>query len=276
MLYVIPILTILSGFFIYRHNGKKEVFSLDLVQFFYTFLLAPLFFVWAKSFVYFLMRSELGLDLSPGQIFTIDTALTVSMLYVYAFIVMHSLTKSFRLKVEQDPFYDLFGHSEYIHLWLSHIVMAIGGMMLFFVIGFVNVFFPLEWRLNPHIFYLLCFGGVITGSVAFLGLLLTDPKQEGRRYMRLMKLAIGMFFLFQITIYFLADPDFNSAYGMFWFNFFAFTTMLVWSFFTYRSSRIKSWFDRITHANKDTDLWGMNTQLFSTPQNSETRMTEER
>lgn len=270
MLYVIPILTILSGFVLYRHNGKKELFSLDVIQFFYTFLLAPLFFVWAKSFLYFLLRSELGLSLSPGQIFTIDTAFTLVLLYIYAFIVMHSVTKTFRLKTEQDPLYDVFNHSEYIHLWLSHISIAIGGMMIFCIMGIFNVFFPLEWLLATPLFYLLCAGGVLTGSVAFLGLMLTDPKQEGRRYMRLMKLAIGLFFLFQVSVYFAIDPDFNSKYGMFWFNFFAFTTMLIWAFFTYKSSRIRSWFEKITRANTDTEQWGINPQLFGPSDSNKT------
>ncbi len=262
-LYVIPLLALISGVYIYRHNGKFELFNLDLVQFFYTFLLAPLFFVWAKSFIYLLLRTELGDTLSSNQLFLADTAFTVIMLYVYAFLVMHSLTKTFRLKSEQDPFYDLFKHSEYIHLWLSHIVVLIGGMAMFFLLGVANVFFPTQWVLRDALFTLLVLGGIVSGMLSYLGIALTDPKQEGRRYMRLMKLAIGCYFLLVVSSYFILSPSFNSYYGMFWFVFFFFTTMFVCALLTFRSSKINNWFIRFTNKNKDTDFWGMNTQLFS-------------
>jgi hypothetical protein len=261
-LYVVPILTIIAGLFVYRHNGKKEVFRIDSVQFFYTFLLAPVFFVWMKSFIFFLLRSDTQLQLGPGQLFIIDTALTLMMLYVYAFVVIHSLTKSFRLKSEQDPLYDLFTHSEYFHLWLSHIVIALGSMTLFTIVSIFNAVFPLAWNLSQPLFFLICFLGIFTGSAAFLGLTLTDPKQEGRRYMRLMKIAIGLFFLFHMILYFAFDPPFSSEYGMYWFNLFSFSTMFIWALFTYKSSKINRWFIRLRDKNKDTAFWGMNEQLF--------------
>lgn len=262
-LYVIPLLAFISGVYIYRHNGKFELFNLDLVQFFYMFMLAPLFFVWGKSFIYLLLWVELGDTISSNQIFLVDTAFTVIMLYIYAFLVMHSLTKTFRLKSEQDPLYDVFEHSEYIHLWLSHIVVVIGVMTLFFILGVANVFFPIPWVLRDSLFNLLVVGGVVSGLVAYLAIALTDPKQEGRRYMRLMKLAIGCFFLLLMSVYFVWSPPFNSFHGMYWLMFFFFTALFVCALLTFRSSKINNWFTRFADANKDTDFWGINTQLFS-------------
>lgn len=264
-LYVIPLLALFSGIYIYRHNGKFELFNLDLVQFFYMFLLAPLFFVWSKSFIYVLLQAELGDRISSTQIFVVDTAFTVAMMYIYAFLVMHSLTKTFRLKSEQNPRYDLFEHSEYIHLWLSHIVIVIGLMTLFFMLSVANVFFPVQWVLQEALFILLIVGGVVTGVVTYVGIALTDPKQEGRRYMRLMKLAIGCFFLLMMAVYFVWSPPFNSFHGMYWFMFFLFTALFICALLTFRSSTVSSWFARLADANKDTDFWGVNMQLFPKP-----------
>lgn len=264
ILFLIPLFAILSGFVIYRHNGKREFLQLDLIQFCYTFILAPLFFIWAKTFIFFLLRSELNVSLSAGELFTIDTAFSLFLFYMYAFVVMHSLTKTFRLNAEKDPLYDLFTHSEYIHLWLTHIATSLGTMLLLIILALVNLFFPLSLAMSKPVFYLVCFAGVLAGSVGFVSLWLTDPKQDGRRYMRLMKLGIGFSFFVLASAYFVADPSFSSAYSLFWFVFFTFSTMLIWSFFTYRSLRVNSLMERLASAHKDTEQWGVNPQLFST------------
>lgn len=264
VLFLIPLFAILSGFLIYRHNGRRELLQLDLIQFCYAFILAPLFFMWAKTFVFFLLRSEANSVMSPGQLFIVDTAFTLFLFYMYAFVVMHALTKSFRLKTEKDPLYDLFHDSEYIHLWLTHIVTSIGMMLLLVILALVNVYFPMTFTMSKLGFYLVCASGVFLGSIGFVGLWLTDPRQDGRRYMRLMRLAIGVCFIILATAYFVADPSFNYHYALFWFVLFVFSTMLVWSFFTYRSLRVKGLFARFADKHKDTELWGVNPQLFTT------------
>lgn len=271
VLFLIPLFAILSGFLIYRHNGRREFLQLDLIQFCYTFILAPLFFIWAKTFVFFLLRSEVNVVLTPGKLFIVDTAFTLFLLYMYAFIVMHSLTKTFRLKTEKDPLYDLFQDSEYIHLWLTHVVTSIGTMLLLLILALVNLYFPMTFVMSKLAFYLVCSGGVVMGSVGFVGLWLTDPRQDGKRYMRLMRLAIGLSFIILASAYFLMDPNFNGSYALYWFILFVFTTMLVWSFFTYRSLRVKGLFARFADKHKDTAHWGVNPQLFTTSDKTETK-----
>lgn len=246
----------------YRLTGRREFLQLDLIQFLYTFILAPLFFLWAKTFIFFLLRSEATISLSTGQMFTIDTAFSLFLFYMYAFIVMHSLTKTFRLNSEKDPLYDLFHHSEYIHLWLTHIVTSIGAMLLLVILAIINIYFPLALFMSKTIFYLVCAGGVLIGSIGYVGLWLTDPRQDGRRYMRLMKLAIGICFALLTVAYFVVNPRFDAGFSLFWFVFFTFSTMLIWSFFTYRSLRIYDLLARFANANKDTERWGINPQLF--------------
>lgn len=263
VLLLIPIFAVFAGFFIYRHNGKHELFRLDLVQFFYIFVLAPLIFVWAKTALYFLAKSELGTSLSVGELISLDTLLSVFLLYIYAFAVMHSLTKSFRLKAEQDPWYDLFGHSEYIHLWLTHIVVNIGSLTFLVIMAMLNAFLPLSWNLTRPSMILLCALGAVSGTVVFMSIWLTDPHQEGRRFMRLMKLAIGMGFLFLVSGYLLMDIPFQGSYGLFWFVFPLFAAMVLWAFVTYKSARASRLVAKFGHQSKDTVWWGVNPQLFA-------------
>lgn len=263
MLFLIPLFAVLSGLLIYRHNGRRQFLQLDLIQFLYTFILAPLFFLWVKTFVFFLLRSEASVSLTVGQMFIIDTVVSLLSFYMYAFVVMHSLTKTFRINTEKDPLYDLFHHSEYIHLWLSHIVTAIGTMVLLLVLAAVNIFFPLTIAMSKLVFYLVCLAGIGVGGISFVGLWLTDPRQDGRRYMRLMKLAIGISFVLLVSAYFLLNPNFVAAYSLFWFVFFVFSTMLVLSFFSYRSLRVNDLLTRLANAHKDTQQWGINLQLFT-------------
>lgn len=263
VLFIIPLFAVLSGFLIYRHNGRRQFLQLDLIQFLYTFILVPLFFVWVKTFTFFLLRSEQRVVLSVGELFVIDTIITLFLFYMYAFFVMHSLTKTFRLNTEKDPLYDLFHHSEYIHLWLTHIVTAIGTMALLVLLATINLFFPLTIQMSETLFYLVCGGGIVLGSVGFIGLWLTDPRQDGRRYMRLMKLAIGIAFALLASLYFIINPNFSQEFSLFWFVFFAFSTMLVWSLFSYKSPRVYALLARFADKHKDTQHWGNNPQLFN-------------
>ena len=219
---------------------------MDMVQFFYSFLLAPVLFIWGKTFIHFLLRSELNVTLSGTQIFIFDTSYSVIFLYIFAFIVMHSLTKSFNLRSGRDPLYDIFTHSEYFHLWLTHIVMYVGSMIFLTIMATANLFFPLEIVLSRFLLYGVCSLGVVAGVFAFLGILLSDPKQSTANFMRFMKLAFGLFFLLHVCYFFVFSPDFTGQLAIYWWTLFFFATIVGMSFFSYKSERANSWFERLT------------------------------
>lgn len=105
ILFLVPTFAILSSLYLYQHTGKREILKFDLVQFVYAFILAPIVYIWLKSFLFVFLVSELNLHLSVTDLFIADTVLTIIFLYVFAFLVIHSLTKSFELKRLRDPFY---------------------------------------------------------------------------------------------------------------------------------------------------------------------------
>lgn len=100
-LFVIPLLTLVSGVLLYGQHGKKEFLKLDFVQFMYSFVIAPVMFVWLKSFLFFILRNELNFRLSISEIFIVDTIYSTLVMFIFAFVVIHSLTKSFNLKREK-------------------------------------------------------------------------------------------------------------------------------------------------------------------------------
>ncbi|MCA9370211.1 hypothetical protein KC686_03570, partial [Candidatus Woesebacteria bacterium] len=133
-LFAIPILSSLSGLLLYRFIGKKQLFKLDSIQFLYAFVLAPLLFVWAKTFFYTLVSTQnLGIALSSNDVFILDTVFSTFLLFIYAFVVMHSLTKTFNVRMKDDPLYNIFHHSEYFHLWLTHLAMFGGVLSCIFI-----------------------------------------------------------------------------------------------------------------------------------------------
>jgi hypothetical protein len=260
-LYLIPLFVVISGILVYPHNGKREFLKLDLVQFFYAFIVAPLMFVWLKSFMYILLKTELGDALSSGQLFIIDTAFSLLSLYIFAFVVIHSLTATFNRRIVRDPLYDMFAHSEFFHLWLSHIVMFGGLMAVLTIIGIANVFLPLNMSLTKPLFYLLCGSGIVAGLLSFMMVWLSDPRQEGARFMRLMKLMFGIFFILFCVVYFIFAPSFTAERGMYWWSFSAITSLAACSFFTYKSTRAYTWVERLSNRFKHLK-WGSNIQLF--------------
>jgi hypothetical protein len=262
VLYLVPVFALVSAVLVYRLNGRREFLRLDVVQFFYAFVLSPALFLWLKSFLYKLLRGEVPVALSNFQIFMIDTAFSIFFLYVFAFVVIHSLTKSFNLRRTTDPLYDLFEHSEFFHLWLTHLIMYVGAMLLISVLSIANVWFPLPVQLDRTGLYVICGLGVVSGLFSFMITWLSDPKQERANFMRLMKLSFGFFFLVHVVVYFVFNPAFSPMLGLYWWSLIVFATLVVCSLFAYRSERALSFFERVSEYFKHTK-WGENIQLFT-------------
>jgi len=238
LLFLLPIVVLSSGIFVYKFQGKKDLLHLDLVQFFYTFILAPLLFVWFKIFFFSLMQTG---GVSNFEIlFIADTIFSLIMLYIYAFVVMHSLTKTFRLK-SIDPLYNLFYHSEYIHLWLSHLVMGIGGMGLLVILALFNLILPGPFQLTQSEFWLSLSVSFLLGILGFLAIMMADPKQKVHvSYMRLMKMIMGASFLVLSLGYFIIGPNLKANYIVYWLILLFFTGMIVTGLFSYKSTRARS------------------------------------
>ena len=245
VLFIIPVLAMVGALVLYRHNGKRELLSFDVVQFFYAFIISPLLFVWAKSFLFFLLTSELRLPLSTRQLFLIDSLFSVGFLYIFAFAVIHSLTKSFNLKKSRDPLIDLFEHSEYLHLWLSHLVIYIGGMVVITFLALTNIFFPIDVPVAKPVFYGINLAGVLAGAGAYAGVMLSDPEQD--HFMLIMKTVAGLLSTVFIAVYFVLRPSFSAEYGLFWFSMMTFLTGSVLALFTERSGRTQSLLDKFKH-----------------------------
>lgn len=239
ILFVIPTLAILSGLYLYQHSGKKEILKFDLVQFVYAFVLAPIVYVWLKSFLFVSLVQELNLHLSVTDIFIADTVYTVIFLYVFAFIIIHSLTKSFSLKRSRDPFYDLFQTSEFFHMITSHVAFYVGGAILFTILAVINVFIPLTTTNNTTGFYASLILGILFGLIIFVALLLTDDDFERKypRFEMFIELLLASLFILDVILYFYFRPAFNLGRIMYWANFMALGGFIVSSLLIERSEK---------------------------------------
>jgi hypothetical protein len=212
VLFLIPVLTVISGLILYRHNGKKEILKLDSVQFIYSFVLAPVIYIWLKSFLFYLLRDENAL--SEGELFIFDTFYSVFFIFVYAFVVIHSLTKSFELKRTEDPLHDVFTHSEFFHQWVSHLVFYLGSMLLFSIASITNGFFPLNIFIYGFYFYLFLAVSLLAGVGWFIAIWLNED--IGEKFFKLMKLFFSFLFLLHVLVYFWVKPAFNINYLIYW------------------------------------------------------------
>lgn len=240
ILFLVPTFAILSSLYLYQHTGKREILKFDLVQFVYAFILAPIVYIWLKSFLFVFLVSELNLHLSVTDLFIADTVLTIIFLYVFAFLVIHSLTKSFELKRLRDPFYDIFQHSEFFHLITSHVILYVGAVILITIISTVNVFIPLSVANNMAVFYISLLLGFIVGVIVYTGLLLTDDEFDIRypRFEMFVELLFIVFFIYNIGLYFYFRPSFDLAYVMYWFVFMILGGFITGSLILDRSEKI--------------------------------------
>lgn len=262
LLLSIPVLTTILGIFLYRFQDKKlEIFKLDFVQFMYLFIITPTYFVWTKSFLFYILRNELDYNLTITDLFVIDTIFSTFSFILMAAIAIHSLTKTFRLKRDFDPHFDLFHLSEYFHLWWTHIVMTTGAMVVATFISISNVLVPftIEYLSKPQ-FYLLLLAAAVFGVLLFFILWMTDAQQGN--FMRIMKILLGFFLLVHFLVYFIAEPVFNMTTGLYWF---VFVTLLT-------SVLCGSWFEKYEKPNKIRNFlvnmtWGNNIDLFGHKKN---------
>jgi len=257
LLLSIPFLVAIFSFVIYTfQDGKgREIFRLDLVQFMYLFVLTPTLYVWMKSFLFYLLRSELAFRLDMTGLFVIDTIFSVLAFFTFAALAMHSLTKTFWLKRTHDPEFDVYHLSEYFHLHWTHIVIWSGLIALVSFISFVNIFIPFPAEHVGYIFYTILGLGSLSGFSVFMAIWGSDPGQGN--FMNFMKLLLIIVFVFHVILYFVFDPPFRMAHSAYWFALFLFLSASVASFF----------FDKSAHAQKVRRLWlhvgwGDNIQLF--------------
>ncbi|MBU0974103.1 hypothetical protein KKD03_00170 [Patescibacteria group bacterium] len=259
-LLLVPLITVAIGFLIYKfQNKKKEFLKLDLVQFVYLFLIAPTMFVWMKSFIFYILRNELQLNLSITDLFVIDTMFSILSFVVIAAIAIHSLTKTFWIKRHHDPEFDIYHLSEYFHLWWTHIVIWGGSMILATFMSVVNVIVPLELVVASKFQFYSLFGvGFVFGLAGFLVIWNSDPQQGN--YMRLMKLFLAFSLLIHIIIYFIFEPSFNISNGVYWFMLSAFTASVFAASTFERYEKTNKFREFLLHSgwgeNKGVNLFG--------------------
>jgi hypothetical protein len=225
LLSLVPLLALIAGLVVYQHNGRKEILRFDLVQFFYAFVLMPVIYVWFKSFLFFLLESQLHQIISGSALLFWDTVYSVIFLFIYAFTVIHSLTKSFELKVTKDPLYDLFEHSEYYHRWITHTAAFAGVMVVSLLLAALNAWIDLPWILTNFQFYLVLLTSVLMAGLSFKVFLISDFGDY--RFVKLMKLLVAIFLVMHIAAYAVFEPDFSGVKAMFWYQFTFFLSLSV-------------------------------------------------
>ena len=260
VLLLILLCSSIIALFLYRFQGRKDLIRLDIVQFCYLFIFAPFLFVWLKSFVYIQVRGELGLALTANEFFVIDTSVSVLALYLYGVIAMKALTKTLYLKRHIDPLADLFEHTEYIHLWFSHLVVFVGVASVLTFLAVLNLFIPLEVPNSILINIVMLLLGIAFGICWFIILLLSNPKQEHYRLLKIVKLVYGVFFTLFIFSYFFISPSLTTSYSFYWFVFLIFATFVACGFSSYKSHRANNFLERVTDLFRDYS-WGNNITL---------------
>lgn len=251
----ILLLSPVLSFVIYKHQGKKQLVKLDLVQFIYLFVMAPVLFVWVKSFLFYILKGELGIGLSVNEVFIVDTVFSVIAFYIFSAVAIHTLTKTFRLHKDHNPLFDLFELSEYFHLWWSHLIIWIGLMVVLSFLSIVNLIVPIAptqamlpaaWASGI---------GIVLGIALFMIVWQSDVRQAN--YMRILKLSFAFFFALHVLLYFVVTPKFSAQYAAYWGSLNLFFAAVLSGLLLQRSRRAQSLRDRFTHFN-----WGNNIQLF--------------
>ena len=244
------VITCVVSMMMYRFHGKKQLFHLDIIQFYYLFIAGPLLFIWGKTFLFFILKQELGQIISLNEFFLIDTLFSLMAFLLFAPFAIHTITKQFSLRKNEDPEFDIFHLSEYFHLWWSHVVIYLGTMVVVTFLSITNILVPIIFTLSKSMFLIFILLSVILGVISYVMIWNSDPKQERRNFMKLMKLFYGFFFTIHAGLYFFFTPKFGIEYGAFWFGLSILLTGVICSMTFQRSKkahRLKHWLVRPNH-----------------------------
>jgi len=187
---------------------------MDLVQFIYAFFLTPTMLIWIKTVVFFNLESGLNITDQEDK-FLIDTIITTLSFFIYAFVVIHSLTKTFAIKKAKDPLVDIFEHSEYFHLWLSHIVTYSSGLLIILSMGVINMYKPILIFSNKSNLYLGIAIGLVLSLLFYYALAIYKVESQ-KRFDRVMKLQIYLYTFGLMTGYLIFRPKYSPQYTLFW------------------------------------------------------------
>jgi hypothetical protein len=156
--------------------------------------------------------------------------------------VIHSLTKTFGLKKDDNPRYNLFADSEYYHQLLSHVAVYCGVGLLFLFVGLVNIFVPFPIVGSVWWMYLVAILSFVGGGVGLATVWLYETND--RRFYRLMKLFFGIMFVIEVWIFIIASPSFSLSYSIYWFMFGIFFSMTALSIVADKP-KPDSWWERL-------------------------------
>lgn len=260
LLFLSLFLIFFSGLVLYRYTGRKRLLKFDLVQFIYAFIIAPFVFVWMKTFVFYLVQSEIN-TISQTSAFIVDTVISLLGLFVYSFVIVHFITKNFEIKRYRDPLYDIFQLSEVIHLWISHLGFYFGLLLLATSLSILNIIFPLEFELSKIWFYFLIFVGSNIGVVLFLAVWLSNFTKS--KFMKINKIIFAFHLFVHLSLYFLSEVDFTTKYIVYWFFLSTFLSTNLCSIFFERSKKIAKIFDSWHH--KYLEGWSGIQKQFNNP-----------
>jgi len=245
-LMLLPIGILVTGFLIYRFVGKKELLKMDLVQFIYAFIITPTLIIWIKTVVFYNLNSA-GIYDQEDKFF-VDTLITVVLLFFFAFMVIHSLTKTFAIKKNKDPLFNVFEHTEYFHMWLSHLATLSTALLTMFIVGNLNIFFPLlSLQANINL-YLGIAVGILFGFL-FYQVLFVNKVEKQQKFDRVMKLQTYIYTFLIVTAYIIFRPKFDPAYSIYWC-----TVLFFVSSATFSQNLIRSRKKHPNHTGFDTSL----------------------
>ena len=214
ILVTLPIIFLLVSSYLYRHLGKKEVLKMDLVQFIYAFVISPVIIIWIKAVVFFNLENGIGI-ISEEYKFLIDIIITTVLLYIYAFVVIHSLTKTFAIRRQKDPLIDIFEHSEYFHLWLSHFVIYSGSMLIIFLAGIINMSLSIDVITNLGQLYLAIGIAFLLSLIAYNAIINYKVKDQDK-FIRVLKLEIYLAIFILAFGYLIFRPKFIPQFSLYW------------------------------------------------------------
>lgn len=117
------------------------------------------------------------------------------------------------------------------------------------LLGLTNLFAPLALEIHRIGMFFLLVIGFFSGTIGFSAVWLSNFTAS--KFLRLIKLCLGFYFMVLILAYFIFAPSLSGAYGLYWFVSMIFAGVFLASQIIKRSARSRRFINRFHHKHRE-------------------------
>lgn len=209
LVFLIILISGLTLIILYRFVDRKKFMGFDMVGFIYAFFFSPLIYFCLRYMFFVMIDSN---AFRTKQFYLLDMLLNLILLFAYAGIILHLLTKEVALRRIKSSKDDILRYLERIHLVFSHLLLYLGGLLAVVFLGGMNLYYHLVLDNVSFVIILIC----SCLAAISLGVAVWLSNFTKIKFLIMIELVSAISLLAYFAFYLINRPSFTGSFLIFW------------------------------------------------------------